>query len=157
MDLSVALNSLISTARYQARSFSARHGLGFSPTRHRPQHRTMDQQLIGRPLSCFLTHEASFADGRLNALTVWLLDSPGVRYEVVYWKLDYMAGVTALYRDGRLDQLIWLAVPTCDKTGGPKPRLVYFSFFVCSSKFNYTFTLYQWRSLPSAGCRQHCG
>ena len=43
----------------------------------------MGQPLIGRPLYAPRKKNASFADGRLNGLALCLLESPGVRYEVV--------------------------------------------------------------------------
>ena len=43
----------------------------------------MGQPLIGRPLYAPRKEEASFADGRLNALALCLLESLGVRHEVV--------------------------------------------------------------------------
>ena len=42
----------------------------------------MGQPLIGRPYDP-RKEEASFADGRLNALALFLLESLGVRHEVV--------------------------------------------------------------------------
>ena len=43
----------------------------------------MGQSLIGRPLYGSRKEEASFADSSLNALTLCLLDSLGVRHAVV--------------------------------------------------------------------------
>ena len=43
----------------------------------------MGQPLIGRPLYGPRKEEALFADGRLNALALCLLESLGVRHEVV--------------------------------------------------------------------------
>ena len=43
----------------------------------------MGQPLIGRPLYGPRREEASLADGRLNALAFGLLESLGVRHEVV--------------------------------------------------------------------------
>ena len=53
------------------------------PTSHRPEHRAMGRSLIGRPLYGSRKEEASFADIRLNALTLCLLESLGVRHAVV--------------------------------------------------------------------------
>ena len=52
------------------------------PTTNRPKHHLMGQPLIGRPLYGPRKEEASFADGRLNALALCLLESLGVRHEV---------------------------------------------------------------------------
>ena len=43
----------------------------------------MGQPLIGRPLYGSRKEKASFADGRLNALALCLLESFGVRHEGV--------------------------------------------------------------------------
>ena len=43
----------------------------------------MGQPLTGRPLYGPRKEEASFADGRLNALALCLLESLGVRHELV--------------------------------------------------------------------------
>ena len=43
----------------------------------------MGQPLIGHPLYGPRKEEASFADGRLNAIALCLLKSLGVRHEVV--------------------------------------------------------------------------
>ena len=67
------------SARHWAQLFSGRPGPGF----HRPQHHAMDQSLIGRLLYGSRKEEASFANGHLNALTLYLLETLCVRYEVV--------------------------------------------------------------------------
>ena len=43
----------------------------------------MGQPLIGRPVYGRRKEEASLADGRYNALALWLLESLGVQHEVV--------------------------------------------------------------------------
>ena len=51
-------------------------------TSQRPKHHPMGQPLIDRPLYGPRKEEASFADGRLNALALCLLESLGVPHEV---------------------------------------------------------------------------
>ena len=53
------------------------------PTSHRPKHHPMGEPLIGRPLYGPRKEVALFADGRLNSLALCLLESLGVRHEVV--------------------------------------------------------------------------
>ena len=69
------------SARHWAQLFSGRSRV--HPTSQRPKHHPMGQPLIGRPWFGPRKEEPSFADGRLDALALCLLESLGVRHEVV--------------------------------------------------------------------------
>ena len=78
MDPSVDWNTLTSPARHCAQLISGRPGPGSS---HQPSSLTSpDRSAACRSSVVRPPKEASFADGRLNALTVCLLDSLGVRH-----------------------------------------------------------------------------
>ena len=79
VDPSVVWNTLMSASHW-AQFFSGRPGPGFSPPANCPKHHSMGQPLIGRPLYGPRKEEASFADGRLNALALCLLESLRVRH-----------------------------------------------------------------------------
>lgn len=53
------------------------------PTSHRPRHHPTGHALIGRALYSPRREEASFVDGRLDALELCVFERLGVRHEVV--------------------------------------------------------------------------
>ena len=71
MDPSVALKTLISSARHWAQVFPSHPGPRFSPPAVVPNATPwVRHALIGRPLYGSRKMEASFADSRLNALAL---------------------------------------------------------------------------------------
>ena len=84
MDPYLTLNTLMPSTRHWAQFFAARPRSGFTPPAIVPNITRWDSRsLLGRPLYGSRKEEASFADTRLNALTLCLLESVGVRHAVV--------------------------------------------------------------------------
>ena len=84
MDPSVASNTLMSSTRHWAQLFSGRPRAGFKPPAIVPN----ITRWVNRPLVVCCTvaakrKEVSFAESRLNALTLCLLERLGVRHAVV--------------------------------------------------------------------------
>ena len=74
----------MSSARHWAQFSSGRPRPGFTPPAIVPNITRWDSRsLVGRPLYGSRKEEASFADSRLNALTLCLLESLGERHAVV--------------------------------------------------------------------------